>query len=49
MKKEKIKEIFDMLPGHVTYIPVDLEVEKLEQPLAKNGYKTTIWTLFVEN
>lgn len=47
VKVEKIKEIFGSLPGHVTYIPADLEINKFGQQLADNGYDKTKKTLFV--
>ncbi len=46
-KVEKIKEIFGSLPGHVTYVPVDLDADSLSQRLAKNGYDCSKKTLFV--
>jgi methyltransferase (TIGR00027 family) len=47
VKKEKIQEIFGQLPSHVTYITADLEVQKLEELLAGNGYEINMKTLFV--
>ena len=46
VKKDKINEIFGFIPAHVTFVPADLEVEKLEQWLAENGYDKTKKTLF---
>ena len=46
VKKDKIKEIFGFIPAHVTYVPADLEVEKLDQRLAESGYDKTKKTLF---
>jgi len=47
VKVEKIKEIFGSLPGHVTYVPLDLEFDKLGQHLAESGYNSSEKTLFV--
>ncbi len=47
VKKDKINEIFGFIPAHVTYVPADLEVEKLDQRLAESGYDKTKKTLFV--
>ncbi|WP_424353767.1 SAM-dependent methyltransferase [Methanobacterium sp. MBAC-LM] len=47
VKKEKINEIFGFIPDHVTYVPADLEVEKLDQKLAESGYDKTKRTLFL--
>jgi methyltransferase (TIGR00027 family) len=46
VKKDKIKEIFGIIPAHVTYVPADLEVEKLDLRLAESGYDKTKKTLF---
>lgn len=46
IKVEKIKEIFGSLPGHVSYVPLDLEFDKLGQSLAEGGYNRTGKTLF---
>ena len=46
VKKDKIKEIFGIIPAHVTYVPADLEVEKLDPRLAESGYDKTKKTLF---
>lgn len=47
VKVEKIREIFVSLPDHVTYVPLDLEFDKLGQHLAKSGYDRSGKTLFV--
>jgi methyltransferase (TIGR00027 family) len=47
IKIEKIKEIFNSLPDHVTYIPVDLEVDKFGQRLLESEYNTSLKTLFI--
>lgn len=46
-KIEKIKEIFGSTPGHVVYVPVDFETEKLGRNLLDNGYDKSKKTLFV--
>ena len=47
IKVEKIKEIFGSLPDHVTYIPLDLEVQSLGQRLPGSGYDRSRKTLFI--
>lgn len=47
IKMEKIKEIFGSLPHHVTYVPVDIGVDKLGQRLLESGYERTRKTLFI--
>jgi methyltransferase (TIGR00027 family) len=47
IKIEKIKEIFNSLPDHVTYIPVDLEVDKFGQRLLESKYNKSLKTLFI--
>jgi methyltransferase (TIGR00027 family) len=46
LKKDKIKEIFGIIPAQVTYVLADLEVEKLDPRLAESGYDKTKKTLF---
>lgn len=46
-KTEKIKEIFSELPGHVTYVPVDLTTDDLGEKLLKIGYDKSKQTLFL--
>lgn len=46
-KIEKIKEIFGSAPDHVVYVPVDFEIEKLNQKLFDNGYDCSKKTLFI--
>lgn len=46
-KIEKLKEIFGSTPGHVVYVPVDFETEKLGRKLLNNGYDKSKKTLFV--
>lgn len=47
VKIEKIKEIFNSLPDHVTYIPLDLEVDKLSQWILESKYDSSKKTLFI--
>ena len=47
VKIEKIKEIFGSLPGHVEYVPVDLEEDILCESLSKKGYDPSKKTLFL--
>ena len=46
-KIKKIGEIFDYLPKHVTYVPVDFEKDTLGQKLLDNGYNSSKKTLFI--
>jgi len=47
IKVEKIKEIFGSLPSHVTYVSVDIGIDKLDQRLLESGYDRSQKTLFV--
>ncbi|WP_342636691.1 class I SAM-dependent methyltransferase [Methanosarcina acetivorans] len=47
VKIEKVREVFGSLPGHVTYVPLDLEFDKLGQQLTECGYDRSRKTLFV--
>ncbi|WP_440947790.1 class I SAM-dependent methyltransferase [Methanosarcina sp. T3] len=47
VKIEKVREVFGSLPGHVTYVPLDLEFDKLGQQLTECGYDRSEKTLFV--
>lgn len=46
VKVEKIREIFGSLPGNVTYVPLDFDVESLGQKLLEMGYDKSKKTLF---
>ena len=46
-KKEKIREVFSALPGHVRYVPVDLARDRLGRRLDESGYDPLLKTLFV--
>ncbi|MCP4146725.1 MAG: SAM-dependent methyltransferase, partial [bacterium] len=47
LKKRKIESIFGHLPGHVTFVPVDFENDKLMPGLSKAGYNPNLKTLFI--
>lgn len=47
LKKEKIATIFGHLPGHVVFVPVDFEKDKLMPGLIEAGYSPSLKTLFV--
>lgn len=47
VKIEKIKEIFDSLPDHVVYVPVDFETENFGERLIAQGYDRLLKTLFI--
>jgi methyltransferase (TIGR00027 family) len=47
IKVEKIKEIFKSLPAHVTYVSVDIGIDKLDQRLLEYGYDRSLKTLFI--
>jgi methyltransferase (TIGR00027 family) len=47
VKTEKIKMIFDSLPDHVAYVPVDLGIDDLGQKLVESGYDKSKKTLFI--
>lgn len=46
-KKEKIIEIFESLPEHVKYVPVNFGVDRMDQKLLENGYNPRLKTLFI--
>jgi len=41
-KVEKIKEIFGSLPSYVTYVSIDIGVDKLDQRLLESGYDRSL-------
>lgn len=45
-KAEKIREIFAELPGHVAYVPLDLDADDPWKRLAESGYDVSKKTLF---
>ena len=46
-KKLKVKKIFGALPGHVTYVGLDLDEKKLGEGLLESGYSKDKKTLFI--
>jgi methyltransferase (TIGR00027 family) len=46
-KIEKIREIFGILPDHVTYVPVVFGVDRLDQKLIEMKYNPALKTLFI--
>lgn len=46
-KIEKLRRIFGDLPGHVVYVPVDLDRESLAERLFECGYKSELKTAFI--
>lgn len=46
-KVQKIKEIFDSIPEHVVYVPVDFESQTLAKELFNEGYNRSLRTLFI--
>nr|WP_319373041.1 class I SAM-dependent methyltransferase [uncultured Methanobacterium sp.] len=46
-KMEKIKEIFDSIPEHVVFVPVDFEKETFSEKLFSKGYNPSLKTLFI--
>ncbi len=46
VKKEKVTHIFGALPGYVTYVPIDFDVEALDK-LLSCGYREDLKTLFI--
>jgi len=47
LKKEKTAKIFGELPDCVVYVPVDFEMESIDQKLLANGYDRSKKTLFL--
>lgn len=47
IKIEKIKTILGSLPGHVVYVPCDLETDDFGQKLIDMGYNRHVKTLFL--
>ena len=45
--KEKLKEFFNDVPGHVKYVPVNFQEENLQSCLFQNGYDSGLRTLFI--
>ncbi len=47
VKKDKLHEIFQTLPDHVTFVPVDFQKENLHPRLSESGYDSHLKTLFI--
>lgn len=47
IKMETIKKIFESLPSHVTYVSVDIGIDKLDKRLLESGYGRSRKTLFI--
>jgi len=47
VKKEKLLEIFQVLPDQVSYVPVDFHKDNLQSCLSENGYDRHLTTLFI--
>ncbi len=47
VKVERVRKIFGSLPGHVEYVPIILDEERLEDALLANGYTPGLKTLFI--
>lgn len=45
-KKLRVSSVFDGLPEHISYVPVDLSENDLFQSLIKAGYNPTLRTVF---
>ncbi len=46
-KMAKVKQIFGSLPGHITYVPIDFDHQRLDQRMAECGYAPDLKTLFI--
>jgi methyltransferase (TIGR00027 family) len=47
VKVGKVRKLFGALPGHVVYVPINFEKEKLDKRLLESGYQTKAKTLFI--
>lgn len=47
VKKSRLKEIFNPVPGHVTHVPVELDRDDLAEKLAAAGYDRQKKSLFI--
>ncbi|WP_163340420.1 SAM-dependent methyltransferase [Desulfopila sp. IMCC35008] len=47
VKKNKLFKIFQALPDHVTYVPVDFKKDNLQSCLPNNGYDNSLKTVFI--
>jgi methyltransferase (TIGR00027 family) len=46
-KKEKVRQVLGQLPLHVTYVPIDFNIQALEERLPESGYDSSRKTLFI--
>jgi methyltransferase (TIGR00027 family) len=47
VKIEKVSKALGSLPGHVVYVSVDFEKERLDKKLSESGYNKSLKTLFI--
>jgi methyltransferase (TIGR00027 family) len=47
VKIEKVSRMLGSLPGHVVYVSVDFEKERLDKKLFESGYDKSLKTLFI--
>lgn len=47
VKKDQLKEFFQDMPDHVTFVPVDFQKDNLETCLLQSGYDSSLKTLFI--
>ena len=47
VKIEKVSRMLGSLPGHVVYVPIDFEKERLDKKLFESGYDKSLKTLFI--
>ncbi len=47
LKMQRMKKIFDPLPAHITYVPLDFNTQSLEERLLACGYNSQAKTLFI--
>ena len=46
-KLEKLEQVFGSQPGHVTYVGIDFNTQRLDQRLFESGYDEHLKTLFI--
>jgi methyltransferase (TIGR00027 family) len=46
-KKQKLIELYDSLPEHVTYVPIDFNSQSIQDVLLVNGYDPDMKTFFI--
>lgn len=47
VKKDKLGDILEQLPNHVTFVPVDFKQDDFGSTLTESGYNTGLHTLFI--